>query len=212
MRYTIRSAAWILCIAPLFALGQDAGRGSDTRHEGSPPPEVRNGRPPHGNFARHEHEWAEVQSWMEKHSRNRLNFLQHMPEGRAQRAKQIAIEKYEQIVRAQFPALQVAMTREVEAEDGVFGAMIELKQARTAKDAKAENNAKAKVKGQVQSLFTARLAEKKARIERLQKEVEFQQKNETQLVTRWTEKMLERVDGKAGPDSAEASPDSGPND
>jgi len=127
-------------------------------------------------------QWEQIQDWVKQFCPNRLRFLESLNFRPAQkmRARQLIIDRYRQIQQIRDESLRRAMQAQVSAEDRVFGAQIEFRQARARNDKAGLEHAKVHLQAAVVDLVDAEVRQRQVRIERLQNEIQNLRQNTKQ--------------------------------
>lgn len=193
-----RVVAWVLCAAPLV-LGADSqvrpGAPADPAPETrSIPSEPADESPSEAAESR---QWQQVEGWMREHCPNRLRFVQDRPRAPFQsQARRRMIEGYNQIQRVQYPPLHAALVAQLEAQDQIFGAQVELRHATRVRDSAGQSKAEAELRAAVVHLFDAQQARRRARLQQLKEETkrvgdefERQNGNRDQIIENWFNNM-----------------------
>ena len=202
-----RVVAWALCAAPLL-MAADARRprAAAPNESDSPPADSRLSDDDSAKSA-FEKQWAQAQGWMQEHCPRRYHFVETLRAGGSfqQQARRQMIDGYNRIQKIPYVPMREAMTVEFEAQDQVFGAQWELRQARRRSDASLQNKADADLRVAVSHLFDAQQNMKRVQlkrhqdeIKRLQSELELQERRRTQVVDNWYRNMKNRADTATG--------------
>jgi len=200
-----RVVAWTLCVAPLLMA-------AETRSPRAAAPSDADGQPPDTRLSDDESQsaadkqWERVKDWMGKHCPNRVRFLQSMRgSGRQQQARQMMIDRYNQIQKFPYTPMRDAVTAEFEAQDQIFGAQWDLRKARRASDPTLQAHAEAELKAAVNHLFDAQQTMKRVQLKRHQEEIErlkeaidSQDRHRAQVVENWYNNMKNRADSVIG--------------
>jgi hypothetical protein len=140
-----------------------------------------------------EQEWVEkVLPWMRKVRPNQAAVLDNMPDGtRKEQAKQLVANQYRDINRILDPTLKKARLNEIAAQDELFGAQVKFNAARRSglRGPKLDE-ARGAVQTAVEHVFDAQIADRQARINRLQSEIDQLTKNKATTVARWTRQAI----------------------
>lgn len=210
-----RVVAWLLCGAPLVLAADSpapqfpAHTDADTRSVQAASADDSDSTTPQ------EREWERVESWMKEHCPNRVRFL-HLIRvaSRQDQARKMMIERYNQIQRVQFKPLREALIRELEAQDQIFGAQIEMRQAGRRRDTTLQSTADADLRTGIDRLFDAQQARRRARLQQLKEEtkrigdeVERQDRLRNQLVETWFNNMKSNAARTLGGRPQNAAPD-----
>ena len=209
---TMRLIAWVLSAAPLAMAAEGTrphpGRVDFTRPVG--PRASRDTQPVD------DQEWEQIKDWMRQNSPNRLNFIEYRMDGneqQKQRARQLVAMKYRQLKSIPFKKLRDAMEAVAKAQDQVFGAQLQVRDARRDRDEGSEKAAQEKLHQAVEALIDSQIAERQVRIDRLKGEIESLKKHKADVANNWYKRFLNRLDGApagrqpAGHPTENASPD-----
>ena len=212
-----RVVAWVLCAAPMVLaadshVGRPSSPGEVAPETRSAPAEPTDGSP---SQAAEERQWQQVESWMKEHCPNRMSFLQKMPAAHLQfQARRRMIEGYMQIQRVQYPTLRQALIAQLEAQDQIFGAQVEMRQATRRGDPALQSKADADLRTAIGHLFDAQQARRHARLQQLKEEtkrvgdeLERQDRLHDQLIENWFNNMKSNAARMPGGRPQNASPD-----
>ena len=133
-----------------------------------------------------ENEWQDVVNWMQVHCPNQMDFYLHRLENRPlQQAavKKRIVELYRQIntVRDDY-LLKPALILHAESQDKVFGASIEFREAWQQRDHRNLPQAQQHLQEATEQLIDSEIGVRKARVQKLQNELEDMIKRKSQLV------------------------------
>ena len=205
---SIRVISWVLCAAPI-ALAANGGANpamrlaadratSDNRGSSGSGAGLRAQR---GNLS--DADLKLIQEWMAQHCRNRLSAFARLSPNEQQQGLQLVLQHYRQIQQVNFAPLRKAMIEQVEAEDLVFGAQIQARQAKgdPEKLAVARDN----LHIAVEALVKAEINQRQVRIDRLQKEIDDLTRDQDKVVSRMVLNKLRQA-GVGRGESRLASP------
>lgn len=150
-----------------------------------------------------ENEWQQIVDWMQVHCPNQIDFYLHKLENRpVQQAavKKRIVELYRQINAVRNDnLLKQAMVGHAEAQDKVFGASIDLREA-WQNDRQRFPLAQQNLRAATEQLIDSEIAVKQARVTRLQNELADMAKRRTQIVAERFKQQLKLAQNPgAGP-------------
>ncbi|HSU65896.1 MAG TPA: hypothetical protein VLJ39_03405 [Tepidisphaeraceae bacterium] len=144
-------------------------------------------------------EWSEIEKWMATNCPNQLNFMKELNDknGQQEHARHLIAQRYRAWNRAADAATKDAMLAQVRANDEIFGYQILFKQVKA--DRNRRHEVREKLRTAVRHLIDAQLAEKNARIAKLQQEVATLQSTKDKATDQYTDTLLHEVGSRLRP-------------